>query len=217
MGGEVMKGSWPRNFGIVGTDTEIGKTLVAAILVKGLGASYWKPVQAGLESPTDSDWVRHLADLPLERVLPEAYRIRAAVSPHLGSQLEGIRVDPFSLCLPKVNTPLVVEGAGGVLTPLNGKDVMADLFKHLDLPVVLVARSTLGTINHTTLALEALRARAIPVLGVVMSGPLNPYNREAIRHFGQTEVLAEVDQLGTVSPTSIEAAFEYCFLDRVGV
>lgn len=160
---------------VCGTDTDVGKTVVSALLTLGLGAHYWKPVQCGLEGGGDRDRVGRLLGLSAEqiqqRLLPEAYRFSAPVSPHWAAELEGVRLEQERLDLPAVPGPLVVETAGGLLVPLRRDLMQIDQIQRWGLPVVLVARSGLGTLNHTLLSVEALRHRHIPLLGLILNGP----------------------------------------------
>jgi len=197
---------------IAGTDTDVGKTIVSALVVQGLGARYWKPVQSGLAAGSDSARVQELLALPAERLLPEAYRFTAPVSPHWAAEREGVRIDPAALALPAVEGPLVVECAGGLMVPLcrgggEGEPgvLQIDQIRRWGLPVLLVARSGLGTLNHTLLSLEALRQRAIPVLGLVLNGPLHPDNPRILEAMGGVPVLA---QLPPLEPLSAEGLRE---------
>ena len=181
---------------VTGTDTGIGKTLVAACLACAWDADYWKPLQTGLaDEPADSDTVRRLAGLDAARIHPPAVRLQASLSPEDAARLEAVAIETDRLALPPGDRPLVVEGAGGVLVPIAPGLLMIDLVARLALPVVLVARSTLGTLNHTLLSLEALRARGIPVAGVILNGPPSPGNRAAIERHGGVRVLAELPPL----------------------
>jgi dethiobiotin synthetase len=183
---------------IVGTDTDVGKTVVSALVVQGLGATYWKPVQSGLEEGGDSGRVQRLLNLPPERVLPEAYRFEAPVSPHWAAEREGVQVDRQALELPplaQVPGPLVVETAGGLLVPLRRDWLQIEQIAHWRLPVLLVARSGLGTLNHTLLSLEALERRSIPVLGLVLNGPLHADNPRTLSELGGVPVLLELPPL----------------------
>jgi len=185
---------------VTGTDTGIGKTLVSACLVKALGAFYWKPLQTGLlEEAGDTPVVAELAGIGTERVLPPVYGLGAPLSPEAAAAQEGVEIDMGRVVLPECAGPVVVEGAGGVLVPVCAGVLMVDVMTRLGLPVVLVARSGLGTINHTLLSLEALRARGIEVLGVVLSGELSAGNREAIERWGGIRVLFEVPRLESVT------------------
>ena len=179
---------------VTGTDTGVGKTVVAAALARAWGGGYWKPVQTGLVTgDDDTATVVSLAGLSDDRVAPPAYALQAPLSPHAAAALEAVAIDFRRLAAPPpLPGPLVIEGAGGVLVPLTDRHLMIDLMARLCLPVVLVARSGLGTINHTLLSLMALRARALPVAGVVMVGTFNPGNRAAIESYGAIRVIAEL-------------------------
>jgi dethiobiotin synthase len=192
-------------FFVTGTDTNVGKTVVSAWLVGQLDGCYWKPVQAGTRPETDSDIVRRLARVLPERILPEAYVLSEPIAPHEAARREGITIDLAKLVPPDCDRPLVVEGAGGLMVPLTDDAYVIDLAAELHLPVVLVARSTLGTINHTLLSLEAIRRRGLPLAGVVISGPETPHNRAAIERYGQVEVIAEIPWLDTVTPDALKA------------
>lgn len=187
---------------VTGTDTGIGKTLVAAWLAQHWAAAYWKPVQSGSVEGTDADEVARLA--PAAEVHPSAAVLKAPLSPHEAARRERVRIDLSSLRPPPAtDRPLVVEGAGGVMVPINEVALMADLMERLGLPAIVVARTALGTINHTLLTLEALRRRSIPILGVVLNGQRNPGNRQAIEHFGAVPVLAEIQPLFAVTASVI--------------
>ncbi|MEB3324358.1 MAG: dethiobiotin synthase [Cyanobacteriota bacterium] len=200
---------------IAGTDTDVGKTIVSALVVQGLGARYWKPVQSGLAAGGDSARVQELLALPAERLLPEAYRFAAPVSPHWAAEREGVRIDPAALALPAVEGPLVVECAGGLMVPLcrgegEGEPgvLQIDQIRRWRLPVLLVARSGLGTLNHTLLSLEALRRRAIPVLGLVLNGPLHPDNPRTLEAMGGVPVLAQLPPLEPLSAEGLQQQWQ---------
>ena len=171
---------------ITGTDTNVGKTLVSAWIGLHAGYSYWKPIQTGACEETDTQKVCTLASV---LSYPEFFISSHPVSPHLAAAWERRPIDVASIALP-TKDPLLVEGAGGVLTPLTQTHRMIDLMERLGLPILVVTRSTLGTINHTCLTIEALRHRNLPVLGVVMSGPIDDDNREAIETYTKVPVLA---------------------------
>jgi dethiobiotin synthetase len=195
-----------RRFIVTGTDTGVGKTVFAAGLAAHLGARYWKPVQAGLDGETDSETVARLAG-GRATVLPEAYRLTAPCSPHEAARIDGVTIDPARLTLLAGDGPLVVEGAGGVLVPHAEDLLAADLFARWGLPVVLVARTALGTINHTLLSLEAMRARGITVLGVAFSGPAEPVAEEAIPRIGSLRHLGRLPHLDPLTAETLGAAF----------
>jgi dethiobiotin synthetase len=190
---------------VTGTDTGVGKTVFAAGLTVALGASYWKPVQAGLEDETDSDLVARLA--PRAKVLPEAYRLVTACSPHQAARIDGVTIDPDRLTPPACESPLVIEGAGGALVPLAPGLLYADLFARWNLPVVVVARTALGTINHSLLTLEALRARGVTIAGIALIGPANPASAEAISGFGKVALLGTLPWLDPLDASTLAAAF----------
>jgi dethiobiotin synthetase len=182
-----------RGIFVTGTDTGVGKTVVSAALMRRYpNARYWKPVQSGIEVDDDTAEVRRLTGVTRDR--DEGIRLRNPVSPHLAAAQAGIRIDVDSLTewTTSNEDSWIVEGAGGVLTPLNETQTMMNLMVRLGLPVVVVARTALGTINHTLLTLEALRARSLHVAGVVMNGDPNPDNREAIAYYGKVAILGEM-------------------------
>ena len=203
----------PRRFFVTGTDTEVGKTIISAILMVGLKASYWKPIQSGLSEITDTNWLQNVSGLSDERFLPETYRLSQPISPHASAQCDGIQITLESFYLPAEDQfpRLIVEGAGGVMVPLNERHLMVDLIKQLDLPVILVARSSLGTINHTLLSLEQLRQKNLEVIGVVMNGPKNEINKSAIEIYGKTTVLAEVEMLSDLNSKALHKAYDRYF------
>lgn len=202
--------SLPDRIFVTGTDTGIGKTLVAAILTTGLKAYYWKPIQSGTIDGTDTEWIQTVSNLSNDHFLPEVYSLREPLSPHAAARLDGIEIDMDTIRLPEV-APLIVEGAGGVMVPLNKRQYIIDLMQRLSLPTIVVARSGLGTINHTLLTVERLRDRGIAVLGVVMNGPINQSNREALEHYGELDILAEIPQLDSISHASIQMLFDRHF------
>ncbi|UIJ44254.1 dethiobiotin synthase [Sphingomonas cannabina] len=191
---------------VTGTDTDVGKTVFAATLAGALGAAYWKPVQAGLDSGSDADRVAALSGLPPERILPEAYRLATPCSPHRAAEIDGIEIDPARLD-PPGDRPLVIEGAGGVLVPVTRRLLYADLFARWALPTVLVARTALGTINHSLLSLEALRARQVPVLGIAFVGEANEDSEATIAAVGKVRRLGRLPLLNPLDRVSLAHAF----------
>jgi dethiobiotin synthase len=194
-----------QGFFVTGTDTDVGKTVVSAWLVGRLGAYYWKPVQAGNHPETDSAIVGRLSGASPDRILPEAYVLPEPIAPHEAARRAGTTIEMAKLTLPACDGPVVVEGAGGLLVPLNDKAYVIDLASELHLPIILVARSTLGTINHTLLSLEAIRRRGLPLAGVVVNGPETPHNRAAIERYGQVEIIAEIPWLDQLTQSALMA------------
>jgi dethiobiotin synthetase len=196
---------------VTGTDTDIGKTVFCAGLTRLLDGTYWKPVQAGLADETDAQAVRRLAELPADRVLPEVWALRTPASPHLAAEMDGVEIDPDALALPASDRPLVVEGAGGLLVPLTRRTLLIDVIARWGAPVVLCARTRLGTINHTLLSIEALRRRAIPLLGVAFVGDAHPENERIIGSLGKVRVLGRLPHLDPLTPAALAAAFARAF------
>tara|TARA_Y100000589_G_scaffold78447_1_gene72131 strand:- start:22 stop:693 length:672 start_codon:yes stop_codon:yes gene_type:complete len=193
---------------VCGTDTDVGKTVVSALLVQGLNAIYWKPVQSGLEAGGDRERIMRLIDLPSDRWIKEAYAFHAAVSPHWAAELEDTRLDPKRLTLPPIGArPLVVETAGGLHVPLTRTWQQIDQLQEWMLPVVLVARSGLGTLNHTLLSLEALRNRRIPVIGLILNGPAHADNPRTLAEIGDVPVLAELPPLHPLNRETLQDAW----------
>lgn len=188
---------------VTGTDTSCGKTVAAACLVRALDGAYWKPVQSGRDDVADRDIVRMLTGLDQAFLPSPAYELTQPLSPHEAARRDGVSITMDAFTLPDVGRPLVVEGAGGLMVPLNDTHMMIDLAEQLDLPVVLVARSGLGTINHTLLSLDAMRERTIPLLGVIMNGPPNPANRDAIQMYGHAPVLYQVLPMDPLDKLSV--------------
>jgi len=197
---------------VTGTDTGIGKTVVSAGLCAALNATYWKPVQSGLEEATDTETVATLAKV---RTLPEAYRLQMPASPHLSAEAEGVTIDLARLALPQVRGPLVVEGAGGIMVPLTRQATFLDMFVRWQAPVVLVARTQLGTINHTALSLMALRGAGVPVVGVVFVGDAEPAVEKTIRTMFEVPHLGRLPRLDPLTPQALAQAFEAIDMDRV--
>ncbi len=201
-----------RGFFVTGTDTGVGKTVASAALVHRLRASgpvrYWKPVQTGIEQDDDTATVAMLGKCAAEELWPHGIRLERPVSPHLAARLAGTRIDVAGIArlLPADrHARWIVEGAGGALVPLNDAEVMTDLMSALALPVIVAARSTLGTINHTLLTIEALWRRSLDVAGVIMIGPLHPDNRAGIEHYGRVDVIGELPTLDPLTPDGLAA------------
>lgn len=201
-----------RGIFVTGTDTGIGKTVVSAILLSALRRSravgYWKPVQTGIEEDDDTAEVARLARCAPQEICTEGIRLERPLSPHLAARLASrhICLDRLTAIKDRLAPDRfwIVEGAGGLLAPLNDKDLIADLIAAIALPVVVAARSGLGTINHTLLTVEALRRRNLAVAGVAMVGEPNTENRRAIETYGEVRVLSEIPHLSSVDPVAVE-------------
>jgi dethiobiotin synthetase len=200
-----------RAFVIVGTDTGVGKTVFSAALVGALGAYYWKPVQSGLQEETDSQAVARLSGSDPERVLPEAWRLKLPASPHIAARAEGVEIDPAHLVPPEVGGALIIETAGGVMTPLSDDQLTIDVLARWRLPVVLVSRTTLGTINHSLLTLDALRRRDVAIHGVAFIGNEEKEAQRTIARIGEVKPLGRLPRLDLLSKETLRAAFDAAF------
>lgn len=192
---------------VTGTDTGIGKTVFAAGLAGALGACYWKPIQAGIDPEGDKETVAALSGLPATRILPEAFRLTTPASPHLAARIDGVTIDLDQLALPKVDGPLVIEGAGGVLVPISQTLLMADLFAYWDQPVILCARTELGTINHSLMSIEALRSRGVVVVGIAFIGDAHEENERIIPQLADVPSLGRLPYLERIDLPTLAAAF----------
>ena len=189
-----------KNFFITGTDTGVGKTVISALLTLALKAYYWKPVQTGLaDDPPEQETVKHLTGLAQTHFLPSVYALQASAAVDQAANLENTLIELSYFDLPNIAHPLIVEGAGGVFHPLNKDYLMFDLMKKLNLPVIIVSRGTIGTINHTLLTIEALRHRQIAIQGVIFSGDLNKKNQFAIEQWGKVRTLLHVTYFKNIS------------------
>jgi|TARA_R110002020_G_scaffold104723_5_gene244857 dethiobiotin synthetase len=198
-------------FVITGTDTDIGKTVFAAALTAALDGHYWKPVQAGLAEGTDSETVARLGGIDSSRILPERFRLQIPASPHFSAAEEGIAIGLDDLVLPEVDGPLIIEGAGGALVPVNPDLLFADIFAHWGLPVILVASTRLGTINHSLLTIEALRSRGIAIHGIAFVGPEQADSEQTISRMGDVRRLGRLPVIDHLSPATLTAAFDANF------
>jgi len=190
---------------VTGTDTGIGKTVFAAALAAALGGAYWKPIQSGLDGElSDSEAARRLG---VKQVFPEAYRLTEPLSPHRAAEIDGVEIDPARLTPPQIDAPLVIEGAGGLLVPVTRSLLFADLFARWGAPAVLVARTGLGTINHSLLSSEAMRARAIPILGIAFVGEANEDNEATICALAGVTRLGRLPRLDPLDAAALAAAF----------
>jgi len=200
-------------FFVTGTDTNVGKTVLSALLVTALDAVYWKPIQTGASEGTDRDSVRAWSEATEDRLPSERYRFDPPVSPHLAAREAGIRIalEEFKLPAARADRKWIVEGAGGVMVPLNERDLMRDLIRQIGFPAVVAARTALGTINHTLLTLAALREARLPICGVALIGEENIENRRAIEHYGHVRVIGHIPLLKEINRVTLLQAYEKYF------
>jgi dethiobiotin synthetase len=192
---------------VTATGTDIGKTVFAAALTAALDGCYWKPVQAGLDDGGDLERIGRLSGLPAERLLPEAYRLTTPCSPHRAAEIDGVTIDADALEPPRCARPLVIEGAGGVLVPFTRQATFADVMARWQLPVVLVAATSLGTISHSLAAIEALRARKVDIRGVAFVGDAVEDSEATIADMGGVKRLGRLPMLDPLDPAALAAAF----------
>ncbi len=184
---------------ICGTGTDVGKTIISSLLVQGLEAMYWKPIQSGLEGGGDTSTVCKILNLPKDRYLSEIYRFKQPVSPHWAAELDNTIINPQKLKIPNINKPLIIETAGGLMVPLTRNWLQIDQIKTWNLPIILVAKSGLGTLNHTLLSIESLHKRGISIIGLILNGPLHQDNPKTLLDFSGVPIIAQLPQFKTVS------------------
>ena len=178
-------------FTICGTGTDVGKTLISSFFVRGLNSSYWKPVQSGIEEETDSKVVQRLTNINSKNIIDEAYIFKNPVSPHWAAEMEQKVINLKKLNLPEVKGPLILETAGGLMVPLTRNFLQIDQIKKWGLPVILVCKSSLGTLNHTLLSIEALRKRNINIFGLIINGKKHLDNPKTLEEFSRIPIIAE--------------------------
>jgi len=202
---------------VTGTDTNVGKTVLSALLVAALDAVYWKPVQTGAIEGTDREAVRRWAEAGEDRLPPERFQFDPPVSPHLAAREAGVMIALNALAFPPAaaGRRWIVEGAGGVMVPLNEHDLMRDLMRRIGLPVIVAARTSLGTINHTLLTLAALREAHLAICGVALIGDENAENRHAIEHYGKVRMIGRIPMLKQIDRAALLAAYEQYFDHKV--
>lgn len=200
-----------QGFIVTGTDTDIGKTVVAAMLTVAVGGVYCKPIQSGTAGETDVQAVRRMTGLSEDRVLSSAVTLSQPLSPHRAAELDGVEIDPHGLVLPATQRPLIVEGAGGLLVPLTRSVLQIDVFKAWNLPLILCARTGLGTINHTLLSIEAIRARKMALSGVIFVGDDNADTIRTIAEMGTVKVLGQLPMLEAINADTLAHTFDRHF------
>lgn len=194
---------------ITGIGTGIGKTVVSAILTEKLQADYWKPIQSGDLDISDSLFIRHLVSNPRTVIHPERYRLSQPLSPHLSARLDGVEINLEALEAPATANNLIIEGAGGLMVPLNAKALILDLIKKLNAQVIVVSQNYLGSINHTLLTLEVLKASQVNVKGLIFNGSPNPETESYISQYSQTGILGHIPKMSVVDQQSILQAGQY--------
>ncbi len=190
---------------VTGIGTDVGKTIVSAILAEKLKADYWNPVQAGNEQ-TDSNTVKLLISNAKTKIHPECYSLKTPASPHYAAQLENILISPDDLKIPETDNHLIIEGAGGIMVPLNNEKTFLDVFKQWNLPVILVSRHYLGSINHTLLSIDILKQVDIPIKGIIFVGEENKPTETVIENISGINILGRIDYFNELNAENIKKA-----------
>jgi len=199
---------------ITGTDTGIGKTLLSSLLVTALDRDYWKPIQTGATEETDREIVVKQTGIPDNRAHPETYIFDQPVSPHLAAEWRGMEIDIERIQRPSSSKDLVIEGAGGIMVPINSRVFMLDLARHLNTTLVIASRTALGTINHTLLTVNTIRSAQLPMTGVVMIGDENKDNRRAVERYGNVPVIGWIPRLERIDRETLQSVFQRHFDPR---
>jgi dethiobiotin synthetase len=194
---------------ITGIGTGIGKTIVSAALVEKLKADYWKPIQSGDLDNSDSLKVKSLISNTHSHIHPETYKLSQPYSPHKSAAIDGISIDPEKFSLPQTGNTLIIEGAGGLMVPLNGRFLMIDLIKQLRAEVILVSQNFLGSINYTLLSLYALKEYQIPIKGIIFNGVKDIYSEEFILDHSEIKLLGHIPQYNEINKKAIIEAGNY--------
>lgn len=198
-----MKPIFPHAVFVTGIGTGVGKSIASAILAEAMQADYWKPVQSGNEEGTDSNTVESLLSNSVSKIHPETYSLSHPSSPHYAARLEQTTITMNRFALPATAQRLVIEGAGGLMVPLNRQQLMIDLIAHLKVPVIVVVQNYLGSINHTLLSVEVLKQRNIPLLGLLFNGSNFLDNEEIITYFSGACLLGQIEQATTLNKAFI--------------
>jgi len=184
-----------RKIFVTGIGTDVGKTIVAAILTEALQADYWKPIQCGSLELTDTERVKRLVESNQSFFHPEAYRLYTPASPHYAAEIEDVKINWGKLKLPETNNTLVIEGAGGLMVPFNLKgETMLDIARNTDSEVVIVSRNYLGSINHTLLTLRVLQDSGVKILGLIFNGESNPSSEDVILKTTKVPLLGRIKE-----------------------
>lgn len=197
-----------RGIFVTGIGTDVGKTVISAILTEALEADYWKPIQAGDLDNSDSMKIERWISNSKTQIHPEAYRLHTPMSPHAAAKIDGVRIELPNFKLPNSPNFIIVEGAGGLLVPLNDNDCVIDLIQYLQLPVVLVSRHYLGSINHTLLSIEALQNRNIPIAGLIFNGETHAANERIIEKRTNLKPLFTLPNIENINKITIQTIAE---------
>jgi dethiobiotin synthetase len=197
---------------ITGIGTGIGKTLISAILTEKLKADYWKPIQSGDLDTSDSITIGSLISNTQTVIHPENYRLTQPLSPHLSARLDGIEIDLNKIPIPLTDNNLIIEGAGGLMVPLNEKELIIDLIKKLNVEVILVSQNYLGSINHTLLSVNLLKQYKIPVKGIIFNDEENTETENYILQYTRIKKIGSVPSFSNIDKEKVKAAGQNLFI-----
>ena len=197
-------------------DTDVGKTIVSAILVEALKADYWKPIQAGNLEDSDTMTVQSLISNSTSQFYSETYRLNTPASPHYAAEIDGLQLEAHSIQLPKTSNQLIVEGAGGLFVPINDKALLIDLMQDLNIPVILVIKNYLGSINHSLSSIYALQQKDIPIKGLIFNGPYVASSEDYILQYSKLPLIAKIPELSAISKQTIREQAERIKLNLSG-
>ena len=205
-----------KGFFITGTDTGVGKTFFSSILMKKFDFDYWKPIQTGKFTENDTLYIKENIGIEENRFHKSIYSFKKPLSPHLASSYEKTSINMKKIKKPRSHRPLIIEGVGGILVPLNKKDLLINLIKKFKLPVIVVSKSILGTINHTLMTLEILKKSKINIFGVILNKVKNKKegdeNAKSIEKFGNIKLLGQISSINNVTKKKIETLSKKKFI-----
>ncbi|MFN4234840.1 MAG: dethiobiotin synthase [Bacteroidia bacterium] len=192
-----------RKIFITGIGTDVGKTVVSAIVTEALQADYWKPIQTGSYISCDADTVRNLISNTKTKIHPEVYKLEQPLSPHAAAELENVKISLSEIELPKTDNTLVIEGAGGIMVPLNDHEFILDIIKKFNAETILVIQNYLGSINHSLLSIDCLKKHQINILGIIFNGPPHKMSEDIIKKYSQLPILAHIGKEPKITPAVI--------------
>ena len=191
----------PKRYFITGIGTDIGKTIISAILVEKLQAEYWKPIQAGNLKDSDSHFIQKFTNC--KKIHPEQFILTEPMSPHAAAKIDNLNINLYEFKIPATNSPLIIEGAGGLMVPINDNDLVLDLIKHFNIPVIIVSKNYLGSINHTLLTIEVLMKNNIQIKGVIFNGDSKPETERIIELHTGIPILGKIPTIEKITKESI--------------
>lgn len=188
-----------RKIFVTGIGTDVGKTVVSSIIAEALEADYWKPIQTGSYFSTDADKIRKYVSNSRTQIHPESFVLKQYMSPHAAAELEGMPISLDKIVAPETKNTLIIEGAGGIMVPLNDTEFIVDMIQKLEAEVILVIQNYLGSINHSLLSIDALRYRKIPVLGLIFNGPPHKLSEDIILEYSGLKCIGRIQKESVIN------------------